>query len=74
METLNTIFAFVGWFILCSWGCCLVLVLWLIFNYRKTEKAFFDEYGEKLAKQAKEIARQKLEERRKENANADSNT
>ena len=66
METLNLIFTFVGWFILCSWGCCLVWVTWLILNCHKIEKAFLNEYEEKLVKQAKEIVRQKLEERRKE--------
>ena len=66
METLNLIFTFVGWFILCGWGCSLLWLVWLILNYRKTEKAFLNEYEEKLVKQAKEIAMQKLEERRKE--------
>ena len=74
METLNLIFTFVGWFILCGWGCSLLWLVWLIHNYHKTEKAFWDAHREKIEAQAREIVDAQIEERRKENANADSNT
>ena len=66
METLNLIFTFVGWFILCGWGCSLLWLVWLIYNYHKAEKAFWDAHREKIEAQAREIVDAQIEKRRME--------
>ncbi len=65
---LNTILTCIGWFILCGWAFSLIFLVWLIIQYRKVEKEFWNVHMPDIKAQIEQRKRRKEAEDANNNA------